>query len=65
MEKFKSFITEQKDIEKYRVLVISTEHGSKAPTATRLEDEAKKLGMQVYVVKMNGTYIKYDNDYLD
>ena len=62
VDSFKSFITEQKNIEKYRVLVISTEHGSKAPTATRLEDEAKKLGMQSYVVKMNGTYIKYDND---
>ena len=61
METFKSFLSEEKDIEKYRVLVISTEHGSKAPTATRLEDEAKKLGMQVYVVKMNGTYIKFDN----
>ena len=62
VDSFKSFLTEQKNIEKYRVLVISTEHGSKAPTATRLEDEAKKLGMQTYVVKMNGTYIKYDND---
>ena len=62
MEKFKSFIAEQKDIEKYRVLVISTEHGSKAKTAERLEDEAKKLGIESYTVKMNGTYIKYDND---
>ena len=62
MEKFKSFITEQKDIEKYRVLVISTEHGSKAKTAERLEDEAKKLGIESYTVKMNGTYIKYDNN---
>jgi len=62
LEKFKSFITEQKDIEKYRVLVISTEHGSKAKTAERLEDEAKKLGIEFYTVKMNGTYIKYDNN---
>jgi len=62
LEKFKSFITEQKDIEKYRVLVISTEHGSKAKTAERLEDEAKKLGIESYTVKMNGTYIKYDNN---
>ena len=61
MEKFKSFITEEKS-EKYRVLVISTEHGSKAKTAERLEDEAKKLGIEYYTVKMNGTYIKYDND---
>ena len=62
MEKFKSFITEQKDIEKYRVIVISTEHGSKAKTAERLEDEAKKLGIESYTVQMNGTYIKYDNN---
>ena len=61
MEKFKSFITEEKS-EKYRVLVISTEHGSKAKTAERLEDEAKKLGIEYYTVKMNGSYIKYDND---
>ena len=62
MEKFKSFIVEEKDIEKYRVLVISTEHGDNSITAERLEDEAKKLGFEFYVVKMNGSYIKFDND---
>ena len=61
MEKFKSFIVEEKDIEKYRVLVISTEHGDNSITAERLEDEAKKLGFEFYVVKMNGSYIKFDN----
>ena len=50
MEKFKSFIVEEKDIEKYRVLVISTEHGDNSITAERLEDEAKKLGFEFYVV---------------
>ena len=50
VDSFKSFITEQKNIEKYGVLVISTEHGSKAPTATRLEDEAKKLGMRLIMI---------------
>jgi len=61
LEKFKSFIVEEKDIEKYRVLVISTEHGDNSITAERLEDEAKKLGFEFYVVKMNGSYIKFDN----
>ena len=61
MEKFSEFISEQKDIEKYRALIISTEHGSKAITAERMEEEAKKLGIETYVVKMNGTYIQFDN----
>ena len=61
MEKFSEFISEQKDIEKYRALIISTEHGSKAITAERMEKEAKKLGIETYVVKMNGTYIQFDN----
>ena len=26
-----------------------------------MEEEAKKLGIDVYVVKMNGTYIQFDN----
>ena len=58
MEAFKSFITEENS-EKYRALVISTEHGDRAKTSERLEAEAKKLGIEFYTVKMNGTYIKY------
>ena len=50
MEKFSEFISEQKDIEKYRALIISTEHGSKAITAERMEEEAKKLGPGKIVV---------------
>ena len=42
MEKFSEFISEQKDVEKYRALVISTEHGSKAITAERMEKGSKK-----------------------
>ena len=67
MEKFKSFITEQKS-EKYRILVISAEGAfSKKDklyhTAQRVIDEAKKLGHEVYVIKVEGAYIQYDNGY--
>jgi len=60
MEKFKSFITEQKD-EKYRILVISAEKGDKAITAKRMEEEATKLGYPIYVAGMDGTYTKFEN----
>ena len=60
MEKFKSFITEQKN-EKYRVLVISAEKGDKAITAKRMQEEATKLGYPIYVAGMDGTYTKFEN----
>ena len=58
MEKFKSFITEESG-EKYNVLIISTEHGEKSITADRLQNEAKKLGLPYYTVKMNGTHLQF------
>ena len=42
MEKFKSFITEEKD-EPYRIVVLSVEYGDNAITAKRIKDEADKL----------------------
>mgnify|MGYP001179792916 CR=1 FL=1 len=64
MEQFKSFIAEQKS-EKYRVLVISAEptNNKLYHTAQRVTDEAKKLGHEVYVVKVEGAFIQYDNGY--
>ena len=64
MEKFKSFITEQKT-DKYRILVISAEpnSGKLFHTAQRISDEAKKSGHDVYVVKVEGAIISYDDDY--
>ena len=61
METFKSFLAEQEDIEKYRVVIISTEKGDKAITAQRMEEECKKLGLKYYTVPMRGTYLKFDN----
>ena len=62
MEKFKSFITEAKD-EKYRILIVSAEPDEKElfHTAQRFVDEAKKTSHQVYVVKVEGAIISYDN----
>ena len=60
MEQFKSFITEAKE-DKYRIVVISAEHGEKAITAKRMGEEADKLNYPIYVVPMDGTYTKFEN----
>ena len=59
MENFKSFLTEQNQ-EPYRLLVIG-ELGEKGETAKRLQKEASKLGHEVYLVKYDGTYIKFQS----
>ena len=43
---------------KYKLLLISTEMGDKAITAERIEEEAKKLGYEYYITKMEGTFIR-------
>jgi ribosomal protein S6--L-glutamate ligase len=62
MEKFKTFITEAKE-DKYRILVISAEPDKKElfHTAQRFVDETKISGHQVYVVKVEGAIISYDD----
>ena len=64
MENFKSFITEAKE-GKYRILVVSAEpdNSKMFHTAQRVTDEAKKSGHEVYVVKVEGAIITYDNGY--
>jgi len=60
MENFKSFITEEKE-EKYKVVVISAEHGEKAITAERMKAEATELNFPHYIAPMDGTYTKFEN----
>ena len=62
LKEFGSFLKEDKDNEKYRLLLISAELGDKAVTAQRMEEEAKKLGYEVYVTKMSGTYIRKSDE---
>ena len=60
MEKFKSFITEEKN-EDYRIVVLSVEHGDNAITAKRIKEEADKLKLPNYIVGIDGTHISYNN----
>ena len=62
LKEFGSFLKEDKDNEKYRLLLISAELGDKAVTAQRMEEEAKKLGYEFYVTKMSGTYIRKSDE---
>jgi len=58
LEAFKSFITESKD-EKYRVVILTVEHGDKSITAKKLSKEATKLGLQNTIVQFDGATLRY------
>ena len=60
MEAFKSFISEAKD-EKYKVVILTVEHGDKSITAKKLSKEATKLGLQNIIVNFNGATLRYDD----
>ena len=60
MEKFKSFIAEAKE-EKYKIVVLSVEHGDNSITAKRIQKEADKLQLPHYAINIDGTHISYDN----
>ena len=62
VEKFKSFIAEAKE-DKYRILVVSAEPEKQKlfHTAQRITDEAEKLGHEVYVVKVEGAIIAFND----
>ena len=63
MEKFKSFITEEKG-DKYRILVVSASLDKERMyhTAERFTVEAKKMGHEVYVCKVEGAIITFENN---
>ena len=66
MEKFKSFITEAKD-EKYKVVVLTrqpeaAENVKVFKTSKRIEEEAKILGLDVYVTFIDGAYLTFDEN---
>ena len=60
MEAFKSFISEEKD-EKYKVVILTVEHGDKSITSKKLAKEATKLGLQNITVQFNGATLRYDD----
>ena len=60
MEAFKSFISEAKN-EKYKVVILTVEHGDKSITAKKLSKEATKLGLQNTIVNFDGVTLRYDD----
>ena len=60
---FKDFITESRGEDKLRILVLSDEpeNAELFHTAKRIKDEAPKLGHKVYVVFIDGAYIKNED----
>ena len=65
MDNFKKFLSEQSDEQPYKILVISAEPTKEKMfhTAQRVTDEAKKLGHDVYVVKVEGAIVSYENEW--
>ena len=66
MEKFKSFITEEKE-DKYKVVVLTRKPKDNPEqnllvTASKFEKSAKSLGMESYIVFIEGAYITLDDD---
>ena len=66
MEQFKSFITEAKE-EDYKVVVLTRQPKDKPEqkllaTARKFEEAAKSLGMESYIVFIEGAYITFDNN---
>ena len=63
--KFKDFITEAPENQKYRILVVSSDPAPAKQklfrTARRIVEEAEKLGHKVYVVQVEGAFINYEN----
>ena len=60
MEAFKSFISEAKD-KKYRVVILTVEHGDKSITAKKLSKEATKLGLENTIIQFDGATLRYDD----
>ena len=60
MEAFKSFISEAKD-EKYRVVILTVEHGDKSITAKKLSKEATKLGLENIIIQFDGATLRYND----
>jgi len=58
--KFREFISEAKDKDKLKILVLSDEPENTElfHTAKRIKEEGPKLGHKVYVVMIDGAYIK-------
>ena len=66
MEKFKSFITEEKK-KKYKVVLLTRKpddwpNHKSLLTSAKFEDAAKSLGLDFYMCFINGAYLSFENE---
>ena len=66
VEKFRSFITEEKQ-EKYKVVVLTRKpedwpNHKSLLTSAKFEDASKSLGLGFYMCFINGAYLSFDNE---
>jgi len=64
--KFREFIAEAKSDKKYKLLIITDEpeKSKNFHTASRLQEEAEKLGWKNYLYKLSGGYTSYEDGIL-
>ena len=67
MEQFKTFITEEKEDKKYKVVVLTRKpddwpNHKSLLTSAKFEDACKDLGLDFYMCFINGAYFSFDED---
>ena len=58
---FTDFITEEEQIENYKVIILTVEHGDKSITAKKFEKQAQKMGMEVFLSDFKGVSLTFDD----
>ncbi len=57
IKKFKETLSEEVE-DKYRVVVLTVEHGDNSITSKRIKEESKNLGFPCYIANFKGAYIE-------
>ena len=58
---FTDFITEEEQIENYKVVILTVEHGDKSITAKKFEKQAQKMGMEAFLSDFQGVSLTFDD----
>ena len=64
-QSFSNFIVEEKQLENYKVVILTVEVGDKSKTATKFEKQAKKMGMEVLLSDFKRTSLVWDLHIVD
>ena len=60
-QSFSEFITEEKNGENYKVVILTVEFGDKSITAKKLEKEAQKMGMETFLANFKDVSLHFDD----